>query len=380
MKNGSASLLVCFAGLLLAEGISLADVPFQNVGVGNDFDRYSIDSVGNIIYNISTQGSGIGTHCPNNATCEVLEASGTGILQQKITYDGGGVFFQTIIVDDGLVSINDPTNNPAVTFRLESYVESGTAGPNTNLAILSIVKGGTADFDAFEVQFEGQQGTLTGTDPTSPIGTRTGATIYQYNEHNLETDVITGPPVIRNTEFYFEDSGNAGKRMALNMTNGDNQGQFTLRRATGYFVDANGTIALDNSDEINYLAGANLQTVYITQAIPPITALGSGSLLDRIMGISIVQELDDNEGINGVLLDIRQSNQGPFGTFPVTAVPPPGTQLVGSDPFLNPWPTSLFGAEPLTYNSAPPGLGGLSAVTPSGGFFPAPPPWNVIVP
>jgi len=350
------------AGLVLSFGTAVADVP-QEVA-GNDFDQYTVDAGGFI--QLDNAGGTYG--CPIGGTCTVLEATGPGILQQKVEYAGDGTFYQTIIVEDGAVSVADPTTLP---FRMENYVDAGNTGGAANLATLSVItEGAPGDFDYMVTEFEGQQGTLIGADPTSPIGTRTGESIHQLNANN------TG----RQTEFFYEDGGGAGKRMGINMQNPNNEGQFTLRRVTGYFADSDyfgtagpqdGTLTLDSGDFFDYTGGTNLQVVYLTQA-----ASGTGAAFDRVLGLTIVSELADNEGDGGVILqEIRQDNNDGSGNFVVTGGAA-GTQLVGAGPFMDPWETDLFGAEPRTYDSN--GAGGVA--TPGAGYWDAPPPWNVLVP
>jgi hypothetical protein len=238
---------------------------------------------------------------------------------------------------------------------------------------LSVVKGGTAGFDAFVTEFEGAEGNLVGADASTGTGLQAAERVHQTNDLNAG----------RKQEFFYEDNGPAGKRMGINMLNPNNEGQFTLRRVAGNYVQAGGSFALDSGDTFSYGAGAALQVVNLTQA-----ASGNGAQYDRVLGLTIVSELADNEGLTvevpllsgnftDVLQQISQDNIGALGTTTVTGGAA-GTQLAGAGPFMAPW-SGLFGAEPLTYDSN--GAGGVQV--PGGtvdGFWNAPPPYFQIVP
>jgi hypothetical protein len=359
----------------LCAGTAVADVP--NAVGGNDFDQYTTDAGGNIILNNPGGTNG----CPIGGTCQVLEATSPGILQQKVTY-GGTSYFQTIIVDNetgpGIESIADPTT---FGFRMENYVNAGDNGSSTatDLATQSVVQeGDTGAGDAFTAEFEGQQGILIGADATSPIGTKAGEIFRQINELGATNRMM---------DFAYEDGGGAGKRMALGMTTPNNEGQFMLRRVTGYFVPADGTITMEDSSTVDYLAGDNLQVTHIAQA-----ASGDGAGLagaaNRFYAETQVQLLTDNEGqtIAGSTYEpgtTAQDNFGPMGTHPgvvISAVP--GTPVAGIGPFVN-WDagfTALFGTEPNMYET---NAGGTGATVPAGGltgmFGASNPPWNAIV-
>jgi acid stress-induced BolA-like protein IbaG/YrbA len=363
------------ASLITLVGVSFADVPQQNLGAGNDFDNYTVDASGNIIYNVATEGSGTGTNCPNNATCTVLEATGEGILQQQVKYDGDGTFFQTIIVDDGVANVANVGTDPSVTFRMENYVQSGNSGPQADLATLSVVKGGSVPgLDAFVSEFEGAEGTLVGADATTGTGFQAAERIHQFNQLGATS---------RLQNFDYEDNGPGGKRMSIEMQNPNNEGQFTLRRVAGNYVQAAGNLTLLSGDTTPYVAGDAIQVVYVTQA-----ASGTGPQNERLVGITIASVLADNEGLTvevppasgnftDVLAQISQDNfdDSNFAKTSGVVLGAAGTQATGAGPFLTPW-NAVFGAAPLTYDSN--GAGGTTA--PAGGFWPTPPPYFQIVP
>jgi hypothetical protein len=359
----------------LCAGTAVADVP--NAGGGNDFDQYTTDAGGNII--LDNPGGTNG--CPIGGTCQVLEATSPGILQQKVTY-GGTSYFQTIIVDNEggtITSIADPTT---LGFRMENYVNAGDNGSSTatDLATQSVVQeGDTGAGDAFTAEFEGQQGILIGADATSPIGTKAGEIFRQINELGATT---------RTMDFAYEDGGGAGKRMALSMNTPTNEGAFMLRRVTGYFVPADGTITMEDSTTVDYLAGDNLQLTHIAQA-----ASGDGTGLagaaNRLYAETQVQLLVDNEGqtVAGATYapgTTAQDNFGPQGTHVgVVASATPGDPVTGIGPFIN-WDanaTSLFGTEPGPFYVT--NAGGTGFTVPAGGlqgiFGSSNPPWNAIV-
>jgi hypothetical protein len=349
-------------GAAMFAGNALADVP--NAGAGNDFDQYTVDAAGNITVN--------GGGCPIGGTCTVLEATSPGILQQRVDY-GGTTYFQTIIIDEeeaiALGGVADPTTE--IEFRLENYVNANddTDG-GTDLATQSVIKEGTigTDFDAMVAEFEGQQGILQGTDTTSPSGLKAGEIFRQLN--------MFGGNNTRRGDFAYEDNGPSGKRMALSMQLPDNEGEFAMRRVTGLFVPADGTITFDNSAEVEYLAGDNLQIVHLQQA-----ASGVGTQDSRLFATTDVQLLADNEGqtVGGVTYlpggDMQDNFGGAFGTTTgVTINPVPGTPIAGIGPFA--WDAALFGTEPLPYVTD---AGGAGADAAAEQFGTSNPPWNIIV-
>ncbi len=370
------------AVLALPVGVATADVPFQNLGAGNNFDNYTVDASGNVIYDLATEGSGTGTPCPNNATCTVLEATGEGILQQQVKYDGGADYFQTIIVEDGAASITDPND---LTFRTESYVEAGTGGVS-NLANINVIKqGDLTGGDDFLIESENSLGTLIGPDPT----TGTGLEAKQRNHQiiNAGADTLGNVNAVR--EFWIEDDG-AGTRFAINELNPNEQGQFTMRRVTGNYVTAAGSLTLDSGDTFTYAAGANLSVIYKTQAMA-----GPTDPFDRVLGETIIQECTDVD-CNTYVNEFSQNNEDPLnpGVFPVGHAGGPGTQVTGAGPFLVNWDVggsteqTLFGAEPLTYNVnatdddvvAPPATATSSTSALGTSFWNEPPKWFEIVP
>jgi hypothetical protein len=279
-------------------------------------------------------------------------------------------------MDDGAANITDPSTG--ATWRMENYVGSGNPGPTANLATLLVVKSSLnpSDFDYMVTEFEGSEGNLVGADATTGTGLQAAERIHQLNNNNAG----------RASEFFYEDNGPGGKRMAINMNNPNNEGQFTLRRVTGNYVQAAGNMSLLSGDTFAYGAGANLETIYITQA-----ASGTGAQASRLVGISIIKELADNEGqtvefpaASGIFTDVIQEisqdnfDDSSFAATTGVVLGAAATQATGAGPFNTPW-NSLFGAAPLTYDSN--GAGGVQ--TPGGtvsGFWNAPPPYFQIVP
>lgn len=386
MINRLTKLTIGAASLMTVAGVAMADVPQQTAGDGNDFDRYTVDASGNIIYDAATSGSGTGTACPNNATCTVLEATGPGILQQRVQYDGDGTFYQTIIVDDGAASVTDPSTGLA--WRMENYVLAGNSGPQSDQTTLLVVKSGLDPLahDYMSMEFEGAEGNLVGADASTGTGQQAAERIHQINNSGTNG---AGTVITRQTEFFYEDNGPGGKRMGINMQNPNNEGQFTLRKVTGNYVTAGGTLALQQGDQFTYAAGDNLQVINIQQA-----ASGTGAQADRMFGMTQIQHLVDNEGLTVggatyVAPDglATQTNIGAFGaTTGVTISLPAGTPITGAGNFMAPWNTALFGAAPLSYVSNGTGTGAAApggitpGGTPEGGFWTSPPPWFQIVP
>lgn len=340
------------ASLIIISNTAVAEVP--NAVAGNDFDQYTVDASGNVVLN----NAGGTWGCPIGGTCTVLEATGPGILQQKVNFGGGVEYFQTIIVDDGAVSVADPT---ILDFRNESYVDA--TGFSLNIAQLGVVQELDGGLDDFVTEFEGQNGVLRESDTSNPTGLRATETIHQANE--------LGPG--RTSEVFIENNPfQSGQRMAINVAGLLGEGQFTLRKATGNMVDASGSIVLDNGANFAFAPGDSIQVIHLTQAswaglTPP------GIPLNNVLGLTIARLLADSGGAS-VTTEIRQDNNDGTGKF-ITTGGAAGTPLTGSGPFLNPWLSSdLLGTEPLAYTDS----GGGFPIAPAGGFFPAPPAWNDI--
>jgi len=374
MNNRLTSLTIGAVGLVFSIGTAVADVPLEVLG--NDFDQYTVDAAGFI--QLDNPGGTYG--CPIGGTCTVLEATGPGLLQQKVEYAGDGTFYQTIIIDDGVASIADPNS---LEFRNESYA-GAVDNSTSNLAAMTVIKqGDLTGFNDMLVESENALGTLVGPDPT----TGTGLQAAQRNHQIINGGVNTLGLVDRVMEFWIEDDG-AGTRTAINQINPDSEEQYTLRRVTGNYVQAPGTLMLDSGDSFAYGIGANLQVIYKTQAFA-----GTGSPFDRVLGETIIQECDSSDCSNTVN-SYTQNNEDPPGVFAVGHAGGPGTQVTGAGPFLVGWNVTgspeqtLFGAEPLTYDVnatddgvvAPAATASSSTTVLGTSFWNTPPKWSDIVP
>ncbi|MDX9740903.1 MAG: hypothetical protein RBT81_06960 [Gammaproteobacteria bacterium] len=283
--------------LALSGGAAFAVPP-----TGFSYDDYTVDT-GTI-----TAG------CPVGYTCTTLDATGNGILQQRVT-DGADSFFRTIVVNEG-VTATDLASVEALAFRDESYINA--ADGEADMSARGIIQGNLlgAGVDDMYVMAEITDGSLS-------VG---GAVrLEQFNQ--------LGAANRSNT--FVGVGGSNNLNMQLNVLQPNNEGQMTIRKAT---AAAAGNLSLTDADPgiapLAYAAGNRLQLVWLEQA-----ASGTGDAFNRILGQQSYTNLTTSESI-------QYNNGDGAGNF-IATNNGVGNDIGGIGPWN--WDASLFGTEPNPY-------------------------------
>lgn len=289
-------LTVVPAALALASGSVVAVPP-----TGFSYDDYTVNS------------GAITAGCPVGYTCTNLDATGNGILQQRVS-DGTDSYFRTIVVDENTTAA-DLAAVQALGFRDESYVHA--ADGTNDLSARTIVQGNQLGptIDPMYVMAEIVAGGL------------------NINGHNFEQFNQLGAA---NRTVEFKGNGNSNNlTMQINAMQPNNEGNITIRKAT---ATAAGSLSLQAADpgisDLAYAAGNRLQVVWLEQA-----ASGVGSAFDRILGQQTYSNLTDGT-------EIRYNNADGAGNF-VAVNTGAGNEVGGIGPWN--WVPALFGNEPNPY-------------------------------
>jgi hypothetical protein len=289
-------LTVVPAALALASGSVVAVPP-----TGFSYDDYTVN------------GGVITAGCPVGYTCTNLDATGNGILQQRVT-DGTDSYFRTIIVDEN-VTATDLASVQALGFRDESYV--GATDGSGDMSTRGIVQSGTP------------------ADLANYLYVMAEITDGQLNVNGLSFEQFNGLGAAnRNVEFKgFGNSNNL--TMQINVMQPNNEGNMTIRKATATTA---GTLSLSDADpgiaDLAYASGNRLQVVWLEQA-----ASGTGDAFNRILGQQIYSNLTAGT-------EIRYNNADGAGNF--VAVNTGANNEVGGIGPWN-WNAALFGNEPNPY-------------------------------
>jgi hypothetical protein len=289
-------LTVVPAALALASGSVLAVPP-----TGFSYDDYTVNS------------GAITAGCPVGYTCTNLDATGNGILQQRVT-DGTDSYFRTIIVDEN-ISATDLASVEALGFRDESFVaaEDGAGTMSTR----GIVQGNQlgAGIDDMYVMAEIVDGAL------------------NVNGNNfVQRNMLGGTN--RTVEFVGNGNNN-NLNMQINVLQPNNEGNMTIRKAT---ATGAGNLSLTDADpgiaDLAYAAGNRLQVVWLEQA-----ASGTGDAFNRALGQQTYSNLTAGT-------EISYNNADGAGNF--VAVNTGANNEVGGIGPWN-WDAGLFGTEPNPY-------------------------------
>lgn len=289
------------AALVVASSVVVAAPP-----AGFSYDDYT-----------ATAGT-ITASCPPGYTCTNLDATGNGILQQRVT-DGTDSYIKTIILEEGTTA-SDLAAVEALAFRNESYVlvEDGS----NNMSARGIVQGNVlgAGIDDFVAQAEVSTGSL-----ATPGGAN------NFVQSNL----------LQNAGRFttFEAHGGQGNNLnfVVNAVQPNNEGNITIRKSV---ATAAGDLALTDADAgiptLAYAAGNRVGVVWLEQA-----ASGVGSAYDRLLGFQ--RYTNETAGTS-----IEYINSGDLGTFVATSTGA-NQPVAGIGPWN--WNATLFGAAPNPYNS-----------------------------
>lgn len=295
-------------------------------------------------YDAWTVNAGVVTAtCPAGHSCSNLDATGNGILQQKVVDNADTTvsYFRTIVTEEGATA-SDLASVQALGFRIEGQIGIDGGGGN-NYTNRSVIKAG------------------------SQLGNDQMATMAEINSGALAAGSLA--PVVldqeqglgattRSMDWHFHENGVGYLEMNHYSTGGvanggtGNEGTITVRRSNG--VTAGGTLTLGASptegvQTLAYAAGNTVTAVWLTQA-----ASGIGSQFDRTLGL---QRYTVNTGsvktnVGGTSIDA--SNKDGAGNFVATlngnSAAITGTQFG--------WNSALFGTQPQEYftNSISSGL------------------------
>jgi len=281
--------------------------------------------------------------CPAGHTCTNLDATGNGILQQKMVDNADTTvsYFRTIVTEEG-ANASDLASVQALGFRIEGQIGIDGGGGN-NYTNRSVIKSGTQlGNDAMETSAEISQGALLSgslahfvADQEQGLGATTRRMDWHFHENGVN---------------YLELNAYSTGGVANGATG--NEGSITVRRSGA--LTAGGTLTLGASptegvQTLAYAAGGSVTAVWLTQA-----ASGIGSQFDRTLGVQRYSAISTNGKTNVGGTSIDATNADGFGNFKVTlngnSAAVTGTQFG--------WNSALFGTQPQEYftNSISSGL------------------------
>lgn len=285
-------------------------------------------------YDAWTVNAGVITAtCPAGHSCTNLDATGNGILQQRVVDNGDTTvsYFRTIVTDEGATA-TDLTAVQAMGFRVEGMILNNNVG--NDYSNRSVIKAGTQ----------------LGNDAMSTVGEVSSGSLQAGSLAPVVLDQEQGlGATTRGMDWHFHENGvnylelNAYSTGAVAGGAAGNEGAITVRR-TGA-LSAAGTLTLDsggpNEQTLAYVSGGSVTAVWLTQA-----ASGVGDVSNRVLGLQRYTATTDNGKTNVGGTSIEQMNDyNEDGTFPIThngsGVEIDGTQWG--------WNTALFGTRPQQY-------------------------------
>lgn len=293
----------------------------------------------------TVSGGVITATCPAGHTCTSLDATGNGILQQRVTDNSDTTisYFRTIVTDDGATA-TDLAAVQALGFRIEGMVsaEDGSG----NYANRSVIKAATQlGNDAMSTMAEISSGTLQAgsiapfvADQEQGLGATTRRMDWHFHENGVNYLELNA----------FNTGGVAGGATG-------NEGALTVRRSGN--LAAPGTLTLDpggaNEQTLAYATGGSVTAVWLTQAASG-NGAGLAGALNRTLGVQRYTATTNNGKTNVGGTTISQTNSDGIGNLVATSN---GANLEISGTQWG-WDTSLFGTRPQQYfvNSAGSGL------------------------
>ncbi|MCC6301849.1 MAG: hypothetical protein IT489_03500 [Gammaproteobacteria bacterium] len=272
--------------------------------------------------------------CPAGHTCTNLDASGNGILQQKMvdSTDTTVSYFRTIVTEEGATATNVAAVQ-ALGFRIEGQIGIDGGGGN-NYVNRSVIKSGSLlGNDQMATSAEISLGDLmSGSlahfvgDQTQGLGATTRSMDWHFHENGVNYLELN----------HYSTGGTAGGGAG-------NEGALTVRR-TGN-LSAGGTLTLGASptegvQTLAYATGGSVTAVWLTQA-----ASGVGSFTNRTLGLQRYTVITNNGKTNAGGTSIDASNADGAGNFAIT--------LNGNDAAISGtqfgWNAALFGTQPQQY-------------------------------
>ncbi len=284
--------------------------------------------------------------CPAGHTCTNLDASGNGILQQKMvdSADTTVSYFRTIVTEEGATATNAAAVS-ALGFRLEGQIGIDGGGGN-NYVNRSVIKSGS----------------LLGNDQMATMAEISLGALQSGSLSHFVADQEQGlGSTARGMDWHFHENGVNYLEMNYYSTGGvagggaGNEGTLTVRRSGN--LSAGGTLTLGASptegvQTLAYATGNSVTAVWLTQA-----ASGVGSFTNRTLGLqryTVVTVPGQAGKTNAGGTSIDASNADGAGNFAIT--------LNGNDAAISGtqfgWNAALFGTQPQQYfaNSVSSGL------------------------
>jgi len=284
--------------------------------------------------------------CPAGHTCTNLDATGNGILQQKMVDNADTTvsYFRTIVTEEGATA-SDLASVQALGFRIEGQIGIDGGGGN-NYTNRSVIKSGTQ----------------LGNDQMSTMAEISLGALLSGSLSHFVADQEQGlGATTRGMDWHFHENGVGYLELNAYSTGGvagggtGNEGTITVRRSTN--VSLGGTLTLGASptegvQTLAYATGNAVTAVWLTQA-----ASGIGSFTNRTLGLqrySVVTTTGQAQKTNAGGTSIDASNADGAGNFTVS-LNGPGTEISGTQ---FGWNAALFGTQPQQYfeNSISSGL------------------------
>jgi len=270
--------------------------------------------------------------CPAGHTCTNLDATGNGILQQRMVdnSDTTVAYFRTIVTDEGATA-TDLASVQALGFRTEGQIGIDGGGGN-NYTNRSVIKGGTVvGLDAMTTVAEVNAGAL-----------QSGSLAHVVLDQAQGLGATT-----RSMDWHFHENGVNYLELNAYSTGGvagggaGNEGAITVRRSGA--LTSGGTLTLDPSgtpQTLAYVAGGSVTAVWLTQA-----ASGIGSYSNRTLGLQRYNAITNNGKTNVGGTSVGINNADGFGNFVITPTAA-NTEIAGTQWG---WNTALFGTRPQQY-------------------------------
>jgi hypothetical protein len=292
-------------------------------------------------YDAWTVNAGVITAtCPAGHTCTNLDATGNGILQQKMVDNADTTvsYFRTIVSEEGATA-TDLASVQALGFRIEGQIGIDGGGGNNYVNRSTIKSGALLGNDQMATTAEVSLGAL-----------QSGSLAHFVADQEQGLGATT-----RRMDWHFHENGVSYLELNHYSTGGvaaggtGNEGTITVRRSGN--VSLGGTLTLDpggvlsgEEQTLAYAAGNSVTAVWLTQA-----ASGVGSFTNRTIGLqryTVVTVTGQAGKTNAGGTSIEQMNDyNEDGTFPIT-LNGPSTEI-GDTQWG--WNTALFGTRPQAY-------------------------------
>jgi len=298
-------------------------------------------------YDAWTVNAGVITAtCPAGHTCTNLDATGNGILQQKMVDNADTTvsYFRTIVSEEGATA-TDLASVQALGFRIEGQIGIDGGGGN-NYTNRSVIKAGAQlGNDQMSTMAEISQGALL-----------SGSLSHFVADQEQGLGATT-----RGMDWHFHENGVSYLELNAYSTGGvaggatGNEGTITVRRSGN--VSLGGTLTLDpggsQEQTLAYAAGNSVTAVWMTQAASGVLPFDQRTLgLQRYTVVTLAGQAGKTNA-GGTSVEVM-NDELEDGTFPIT-LNGPGTEISGTQWG---WNTSLFGTRPQQYfeNSISTGL------------------------